>query len=461
MQIKCASDAPLLPCSLDGTTKKCSITLEDRKTSTGSEKLPTNNKRNTSSTNSTKKVKEDIPAISNEKLNDAPREKISMYKEVADIVTGSEKPISIDDFNLIRVIGRGNFSKVLMAELKENRQMYAIKVVKKELILEDEDIEWVQIEKNVFEISSNHPFLVGLHSCFQSASRLFYVIEFVQGGDMMFHMQRKKILSEEHTRFYSAEISIALHFLHERGIIYRDLKLDNVLIGSDGHVKLTDYGMCKQGIKGNDKASTFCGTPNYMAPEILRNEEYSFSVDWWALGIMMFEMMAGRSPFNIDNLEEITEEYLFQIILTKVIRPPRSLSVKAGNILQDLLNKDPNERLGCHAEKGFKEIIDHTFFSTIDWEALKLKKINPPYVPTLRDEVDLENFPNEFTTEKIEFTPDKMATIEQIDQSEFRGFEYINPLLMTSDNLLYPKDTNIDAVNSSAKYFSKKYLSTS
>lgn len=171
-----------------------------------------------------------------------------------------------------------------MVELKKTRRIYAMKVIKKALVTDDEDIDWVQTEKHVFETASNHPFLVGLHSCFQTPSRLFFVIEFVRGGDLMFHMQRQRRLPEEHARFYAAEISLALNFLHCKGIIYRDLKLDNVLLDHEGHIKLTDYGMCKEGIRPGDTTSTFCGTPNYIAPEILRGEDYGFSVDWWALG---------------------------------------------------------------------------------------------------------------------------------------------------------------------------------
>lgn len=131
------------------------------------------------------------------------------------------KAISLNDFDLIRVIGRGSYAKVLMVELKKTKRIYAMKVIKKELVTDDEDIDWVQTEKHVFETASNHPFLVGLHSCFQTASRLFFVIEFVRGGDLMFHMQRQRRLPEEHARFYSAEICLALNFLHDRGIIYR------------------------------------------------------------------------------------------------------------------------------------------------------------------------------------------------------------------------------------------------
>jgi len=348
--------------------------------------------------------------------------------------------VSLADFDLIKVIGRGSYAKVLMVELRSTRRIYAMKVIKKELVTDDEDIDWVQTEKHVFETASNHPFLVGLHSCFQTASRLFFVIEFVRGGDLMFHMQRQRRLPEEHARFYSSEICLALNYLHERGIIYRDLKLDNVLLDHEGHIKLTDYGMCKEGIRPGDTTSTFCGTPNYIAPEILRAEDYSFSVDWWALGVLLYEMLAGRSPFDIvgatDNPDQNTEDYLFQVILEKTIRIPRSLSVKAASILKGFLNKNPADRLGCHRDSGFGEIMNHPFFKTIEWAMLEQKQIPPPYRPRLENERDLANFPPEFTDEPVQLTPDDASIIGKIDQSEFEGFEYVNPLLMSAEDVV-------------------------
>uniref|UniRef100_A0AAQ5X8P4 protein kinase C n=1 Tax=Amphiprion ocellaris TaxID=80972 RepID=A0AAQ5X8P4_AMPOC len=343
--------------------------------------------------------------------------------------------LGLGDFDLIRVIGRGSYAKVLLVRLKKNEQVYAMKVVKKELVHDDEDIDWVQTEKHVFEQASTNPFLVGLHSCFQTESRLFLVIEYVNGGDLMFHMQRQRKLPEEHARFYAAEICIALNFLHEKGIIYRDLKLDNVLLDHEGHIKLTDYGMCKEGIRPGDTTSTFCGTPNYIAPEILRGEDYGFSVDWWALGVLMFEMMAGRSPFDIitDNPDMNTEEYLFQVILEKPIRIPRSLSVKAASVLKGFLNKDPKERLGCQVQAGFTDIKSHTFFRSIDWDQLEKKEMTPPFKPQISDEYGLENFDTQFTNEPVQLTPDDEDVIKRIDQSEFEGFEYINPLLLSTE----------------------------
>nr|AVZ23636.1 atpical protein kinase c [Helicoverpa armigera] len=354
-----------------------------------------------------------------------------------DLEPGSQRQYSLDDFELIRVIGRGSYAKVLMVELKRTKRVYAMKVIKKALVTDDEDIDWVQTEKHVFETASNHPFLVGLHSCFQTPSRLFFVIEFVRGGDLMFHMQRQRRLPEEHARFYAAEISLALHFLHERGVIYRDLKLDNVLLDHEGHIKLTDYGMCKEGVRPGDTTSTFCGTPNYIAPEILRGEEYGFSVDWWALGVLTYEMLAGRSPFDIaqaaDNPDQNTEDYLFQVILEKTIRIPRSLSMKAASVLKGFLNKNPAERLGC-GDSGFLDIVSHPFFKSIEWEMLEQKQVVPPFKPRLEGERDLANFPPEFTDEPVHLTPDNDTVIADIDQSEFEGFEYVNPLLMSLED---------------------------
>ncbi|XP_018333062.1 atypical protein kinase C isoform X3 [Agrilus planipennis] len=360
-------------------------------------------------------------------------------KQTDDILEiGSQRQYSLNDFELIRVIGRGSYAKVLMVELKKTGRIYAMKVIKKALVTDDEDIDWVQTEKHVFETASNHPFLVGLHSCFQTPSRLFFVIEFVRGGDLMFHMQRQRRLPEEHARFYAAEISLALNFLHCKGIIYRDLKLDNVLLDHEGHIKLTDYGMCKEGIRPGDTTSTFCGTPNYIAPEILRGEDYGFSVDWWALGVLLYEMLAGRSPFDIagasENPDQNTEDYLFQVILEKTIRIPRSLSVKAANVLKGFLNKNPADRLGCHSPDSFSEITSHQFFKSIDWEMLEQKQVAPPYKPRLEGDRDLANFPPEFTDEPVHLTPDDPRVIEKIDQSEFEGFEYVNPLLMSLED---------------------------
>ncbi|KAI6650752.1 aPKC [Oopsacas minuta] len=348
-----------------------------------------------------------------------------------------DSTISIDDFNILKVIGRGSYAKVLLAEQKKTSKLYAMKVVKKELLTDEEDFDWVQTEKHVFEVASNHPYLVGLHSCFQSESRLFFVIEFVRGGDLMFHMQRQRKLPEDHSRFYASEICLALNYLHERGIVYRDLKLDNVLLDEDGHIKLTDYGMCKEGLLKDDTTNTFCGTPNYIAPEIIRGQSYSYSVDWWALGVLLYEMLVGRSPFDVTGHHEAgdaTEDLLFQMILEKTIRVPRSLSVRAANVLKGFLTKNPKERLGCHPETGFNDIKSHQFFRSIEWKQLEMREVESPFIPRTEDERDVINFDPQFTNEPLEFTPVDKGVLERIDQAEFEGFEYVNPLFMTQED---------------------------
>ncbi|KAF0992139.1 hypothetical protein HZS_6079 [Henneguya salminicola] len=223
-------------------------------------------------------------------------------------------------------------------------------------------------------------------------------------------------------------------------IVYRDLKLDNVLLDWEGHVKLTDFGMCKENVSLYSRASTFCGTPNYIAPEVLKSENYGFqlnsinsgySVDWWALGVLAFEMLAGRSPFDValasQNVELQTEEFLFQMILERDIKVPRFLSVKTGDFILQLLKKDPTERLACKRNIEFNEFKSHPFFKGFDWKDIEKKKLKPPFSPKLENDMDHNNFDPVFTSEPIQLTPDDPLSLNDFNQSEFDGFEYINP----------------------------------
>lgn len=411
-------------------SKQASVTSIIRKSKSRSS-LTSTNKANT---NSPKNL---IPINYNEiEINSNNDSSINTKMTTSSNNNNNTRQMTLDDFNLIKVIGRGSYAKVFLVEYKKTQKCYAMKVIKKSLVNDDEDIDWVQTEKHVFEQASNHPFLVGLHSCFQTESRLFFVIEYLCGGDLMYHMQRKRKLPEENARFYAAEIVLALDFLHAKGIIYRDLKLDNVLLDIEGHIKLTDYGMCKEGLKPGEQTSTFCGTPNYIAPEMLRGESYDFSVDWWALGVLCFEMMAGRSPFEInenpsENPDLNTEDHLFQVILEKPIRIPRSLSVRATSLLKGFLQKLPSDRLGTR--DGLREIEHHLFFKTIDWNLLEQRLLPPPYKPSVLSERDLNNIDELFTKEPVILTPDSPQTLARIQQNEFEGFEYVNPLILSED----------------------------
>jgi hypothetical protein len=205
------------------------------------------------------------------------------------------KNIKIDDFHFIAVLGRGAFGKVMLASEKRTNALFAIKALKKEFIIQNDDIRSVRLEKYIFQAASkaHHPFMLNLHSSFDTPGRVYFVMEYVSGGDLMCHIQEKKRFHQGRARFYACEVLTALQYFHTNGIIYRDLKLDNILLGADGHIKVADYGICKQDMMYGSTTATFCGTPDYMAPEILMNRRYGVSVDWWSFGVLVYVMLVG------------------------------------------------------------------------------------------------------------------------------------------------------------------------
>lgn len=327
---------------------------------------------------------------------------------------------SIDDFNFLAVLGRGNFGKVLLAENKYTRQLYAIKALKKLSILMQNDFKCILAEKEVFMVANQtkHPFLVNLHSTFMTESRLFFVMEYVAGGDLMLHIQGQNF-SEPRARFYSAEVLLALEHLHDNGIIYRDLKLDNVVLAPDGHIKLTDYGLCKGNTYHETTTGTYCGTPEFMAPEILMNQRYTRAVDWWAFGVLLYEMLAGQAPFRAE-----TEDEMFDAIMRDELVCPHYLSKEAKSLLHALLQKDPSHRLGSGRDDAM-EIRSHVFYDGVRWDDLLAKRVTAPFIPTLRGRADTSNFDAEFTGEFPVLTP-VPTQLSREEQQQFHGFEYIS-----------------------------------
>jgi novel protein kinase C epsilon type len=233
---------------------------------------------------------------------------------------------------------------------------------------------------------------------------------------------RARKFDEGRARFYAAEVTLALQFLHKHGVIYRDLKLDNIMLDSEGHVKIADFGMCKEGIRDGATTSTFCGTPDYIAPEILQELDYGASVDWWALGVLMYEMMAGQPPFEADN-----EDDLFESILHDDVLYPVWLSKEAVSILKGFMQKNVNKRLGCVKNHGGEEAIKHhPFFRDVKWKELEERKIKPPFKPKIKSKKEATNFDTEFTKEDPVLTPINQEIVKTIDQEEFAGFSYHN-----------------------------------
>uniref|UniRef100_A0A8C7LER4 Serum/glucocorticoid regulated kinase 2a n=1 Tax=Oncorhynchus kisutch TaxID=8019 RepID=A0A8C7LER4_ONCKI len=281
------------------------------------------------------------------------------------------------DFDFLAVIGKGTFGKVLLAKLKADNKFYAVKVLQKKVILKKKEL--------------------------------------------FFHLQRERCFLEPRARFYAAEVASAIGYLHSLNIVYRDLKPENILLDSQGHVVLTDFGLCKEGVEPETTTSTFCGTPEYLAPEVLRKEPYDRTVDWWCLGAVLYEMIYSLPPFYSRDVSE-----MYDGILHKPLPLPPGKSGALCSLLQGLLQKDQHRRLGAIAD--FLQIKNHVFFSPINWDDLYHKRITPPYNPNVKGPADTQHIDPEFTREMV---PNSVGCTPELNagtssSNAFNGFSYVS-----------------------------------
>jgi serine/threonine protein kinase len=329
----------------------------------------------------------------------------------------SKAPISLDDFELLRVVGRGSYGKVLAVRAKRSGEVLALKVLAKSRVIARAQVEHTQAERAILE-TIDHPFLVSLRAAFQTPTKLYLVLPFLRGGEVFTHLKAWKQFDEDLARFYVAEVTLGVGHLHELGIVYRDLKPENVLLDEFGHVRLTDFGLSKVLLGPTDAAHTFCGTPEYLAPEVIDGSPHDRGVDWWALGVLLWEMLTGLPPFYHVNVQAMYN----RILIADLVWPMDAggghlLSPSARSLLTGLLERDPLKRLGCMppelagGQGDVEQVKAHPFFASVDWAALFARRVPPPWRPPVVGSADVSNFDGDFTSQAVQDSASSMAEV--------------------------------------------------
>ncbi|KAG7095137.1 hypothetical protein E1B28_005918 [Marasmius oreades] len=339
--------------------------------------------------------------------------------------------LTIEAFDLLKVIGKGSFGKVMQVRKKDTQRIYALKTIRKAHIAQRPgEITHILAERTVLALVNN-PFIVPLKFSFQNPDKLYLVMSFVNGGELFYHLQREGKFDQDRSRFYAAELLLALEHLHGFNVVYRDLKPENILLDYTGHIALCDFGLCKLNMSETEKTNTFCGTPEYIAPELLESQGYTKTVDWWTLGVLLYEMMTGLPPFYDENVNT-----MYQRILTDPLNFPPDMSPEAKSVMTGLLQRDPSKRLGAN---GGEEIKRHPFFAKyIDWNRLLAKGYTPPFKPAVESVLDVANFDPDFTNEEAQDSVVTGSALSQTVQEQFHGFTYNPANEHLSESVSYP-----------------------
>jgi len=316
---------------------------------------------------------------------------------------------SMDDFQPLKLVGKGSFGKVILVKYFNNEKIYAMKILDKEEIIRRKQIKHTKTERLLLE-KLHHPFIAQLQFAFQDAKKLYLVTEFMQGGELFFHIKRRTGFKEVSAKFYMSQILLAIDYLHKNGYIYRDLKPENILIDKEGNIKLTDFGLSK--VISNDgdinTTNTLCGTLEYIAPEIFQRKPYDKSIDWFSFGVVLYEMLTGQLPFNIKNEEFDESKY-------KNIKYPEKMSPEAKELIEKLIEIEPEKRLGY---KSSDEIRNSAFFKEVDFEKVYNKEYRPPFKPRLNGELDLKYFDINFTEDNDAFSDDYLNDNFGVNKSQ-------------------------------------------
>ena len=328
-------------------------------------------------------------------------------------IGGDNTPATLEDFKHLKVLGQGSFGKVVLVKNENNNKLYAMKILDKSYIVKKNQVSHTQTERVLLE-KLKHPFIVRLNYAFQDSKKLYFITEFLQGGELFFHLRRNSGYKENAVRFYMAQILLALEYMHNNNYIYRDLKPENILIDKEGNIKLTDFGLSKILPPHENTTYTMCGTDEYLAPEILFGKGYDKTCDWFSFGVVIFEMFCGYHPFKSKG-QKIDP----QIYLSKTYIPD-----KVGKTARDLIEKlfvcNPQKRLGY---KSADEVKNHPFFKGIDFDKVLRKEYKPPFIPKLKDNTDLRYFDENYTKLNIEHNSTNNEE-EGKDEYNFDGFSF-------------------------------------
>ncbi|KAK9370730.1 kinase-like domain-containing protein [Lipomyces kononenkoae] len=340
----------------------------------------------------------------------------------------SKRHYGPDDFEILRLIGKGTFGQVYQVRKRDTDRIYAMKILSKKVIVQKKEVAHTIGERNILvrTATADSPFIVGLKFSFQTPADLYLVTDYMSGGELFWHLQKEGRFREERAKFYIAELILALENLHNHDIVYRDLKPENILLDANGHIALCDFGLSKANLTSNDTTNTFCGTTEYLAPEVLLDDQgYTKMVDFWSLGVLIFEMCCGWSPFYAEDTQQMYKNIAFG----KVRFPKDALSPEGKNFVKGLLNRNPKHRLG--AVDDARELKAHPFFADVDWDLLVQKKVPPPFKPHLSSATDTSNFDPEFTNASTSVLQGSRflqgsTPLSPTLQANFQGFTFVD-----------------------------------